>query len=270
MANEKPWQQSAEKLLWEIWQALGGGGGGGVSTDLTDVSGTPITLGQKAMAASLPVVLASDQSAVPVVGKDADGAVSTGNPVQTAGKDATGAVQSILTDPFGVQRVELFNGSDNAAVATFNTSVDGRGTAILGLGVIPFPHNFNGTTWDRQRNNTGETVLASAARTTAFDGPDMVNYNARGLHLVIDITTFTAGSITITIQGKDPVSGKYYNILTSAALAAVATTVLRVYPNATIAANLSINDVLPRVWRVTVAVADATSFTYSIGANLVL
>lgn len=43
-----------------------GGGGGGGDVNLTEVGGVAITLGQKAMAASLPVVVASDQSALTV------------------------------------------------------------------------------------------------------------------------------------------------------------------------------------------------------------
>lgn len=46
----------------------GGGGGGGGAVDLTEVGGSPIALGQALMAASLPVVLASNQSALAVTG----------------------------------------------------------------------------------------------------------------------------------------------------------------------------------------------------------
>ena len=118
--------------------------------------------------------------------------------------------------------------------------------------------------------NGGETILASAARTALVDSADQKNNFHRGLHLTIDITAYTAGSITVTIQGKDPLSGKYYTILASAALAAAATTVLKVYPGITAAANASVSDVLPRDWRVSVAVGGAQSITYSVGASLVL
>lgn len=51
-------------LLKAVCSIAGGGGGGDVN--LVSVSGTPITLGQKIMAASLPVTIASDQSNLPV------------------------------------------------------------------------------------------------------------------------------------------------------------------------------------------------------------
>lgn len=44
----------------------GGSGGSGGDVNITDIGGVDITLGQKAMAASFPVVLASDQSAIPI------------------------------------------------------------------------------------------------------------------------------------------------------------------------------------------------------------
>lgn len=45
-----------------------GGGGGATDVNLVEVDGAAISLGQKAMAASLPVVVASDQSPLPVTG----------------------------------------------------------------------------------------------------------------------------------------------------------------------------------------------------------
>lgn len=115
------------------------------------------------------------------------------------------------------------------------------------------------------------TILASAQRTTAQTSADFPNKRCRGLILIVDVTdlhSVTPG-LTVTIQGKDPVSGKYYTILASAAITTVSTTVLRVFPGGTIAANLVANDCIPETWRVTVAVADADACTYSIGGILV-
>lgn len=115
------------------------------------------------------------------------------------------------------------------------------------------------------------TVFASAARTETVNGSDNTNTSARGLHLVIDCTAVTATpSVVFTIQGKDAVSGKYYTILASAAITGTGTTVLRVFPGGTAAANLVANDLLPRTWRVIATHADTDSITYSVGASLVL
>lgn len=113
------------------------------------------------------------------------------------------------------------------------------------------------------------TVLASAARTATVASADQYNPDGwRGLHLVIDATAITATpSVVFTIQGKDPVSGQYYTILASAAVTAVSTTVLRVFPGATAAANTVANDTLPAIWRVNAVHGDADSITYSVGVS---
>lgn len=117
--------------------------------------------------------------------------------------------------------------------------------------------------------NSTIAVLNSAARTATTTSDDFINYDAIGLQLIIDVTAVTATpSITVTIQGKDYLSGKYYTILSSAAITGTGTTVLRVFPSATAATNLAANDFLPINWRVSVAHGDTDSITYSISANL--
>jgi hypothetical protein len=115
------------------------------------------------------------------------------------------------------------------------------------------------------------TVLASTARTATNNSGDLVNRSARGLHLIIDMTVEPGvDTVTFTIEGKDPLSAKYYTILASAALTAVATTVLKVYPGLTAAANLVASDVLPKDWRVVATHSGATTTTYSVGAQLIM
>lgn len=116
---------------------------------------------------------------------------------------------------------------------------------------------------------TSTTLLPSAARTASVNGDDQTNLGYRGLHLVIDATAAAATpSVVFTIQGKDRTSGKYYTLLASAAVTGVSTTVLRIYPDLTAAANLVVNDVLPECWRVIAVAGDADSLTYSVGVSL--
>lgn len=112
-------------------------------------------------------------------------------------------------------------------------------------------------------------VLASTARTATLNSGDQSNLNGRGLHLVIDVTAGAAFSIVPKIQAKDQASGKWYDLLVGAAITATGTTVLKLYPGLTAAANLVANDVLPVSWRLRVEHGDATSVTYSAGASLI-
>lgn len=120
-------------------------------------------------------------------------------------------------------------------------------------------------------DNQCVTLLASAARTATTATADQSNNDYRGVHVIIDVTADPASaSVVATIQGKDELSGAYYTILTSAAIAAVGTTVLRVFPGATAATNVTANDVLPSTWRVNFAHADSDSITYSAAAQMVV
>jgi hypothetical protein len=114
--------------------------------------------------------------------------------------------------------------------------------------------------------------LVLAAATTnpgigTINSADQLNPAHRGVKVVIDITAIGGGAtLTVTIKGKDPVSGKYFVILASTALAATSTTVLTIFPGATAAANATVNDQLPRTWRVESAVGSANNITYTIAA----
>jgi hypothetical protein len=113
------------------------------------------------------------------------------------------------------------------------------------------------------------TLLPSAARTATTNSGDLKNHQHRGVHVVIDAAAAAATpSVVFTVQGKCPLSGQYYTILASAAVTGVSTTVLRVFPGATAAANLTANDCVPENWRVLATAADADSLTYSVSACL--
>lgn len=121
------------------------------------------------------------------------------------------------------------------------------------------------------RHNHDETLATLVAAGVGGSTSDFDNPHCDAIDLVVDITAISGAgaSLTATLQGKDPASGKYFTVLASAALTATGTTVLRVFPGATVAANLAVNDWLPRTWRVSWAIAGTTpSVTATIGAIL--
>lgn len=112
---------------------------------------------------------------------------------------------------------------------------------------------------------TGSLAIAAGATTTQT-GPDIENnLGARGVVVVVDTTVIGTGSITLTIQGKDRVSGKYYTLLASAAIVTNVTTAYAVFPGATVTANVSANMGLPDVWRLLVTANNANAATYTVG-----
>jgi len=88
------------------------------------------------------------------------------------------------------------------------------------------------------------------------------------LHLIIDVTaTAATPSIVVTIDAVDPISSKFYNLLTSAAITTVSTNVLKLGIDMVAAANLAAQDIIPENLRITVTHGDADSITYSVGLN---
>lgn len=157
-----------------------------------------------------------------------------------------------------VTTLSQFLASAAAADATANPT---------STGVRSFKLNFNGTTWDRNYGNLEATLLASAARTTTQTSADIINYNWKKLVVVLDMTVVGTGSVTVTIDGKDTASGKYYNILTGAAIVTNSTNRYRIGETLAAAANSVAQDYIPRIIRIVVTANNANTATYSVGYN---
>ena len=115
--------------------------------------------------------------------------------------------------------------------------------------------------------NTTAKILTSAVRAATNSSDVQQNYNSKGLHLVINMTSVpTVDTVTPSIVGV--VNGVEYTILTGPAIVAAGVTVLKVYPGIAAIANASASDILPHNWKVTMTHSAATNFTYSVHANL--
>ena len=112
-------------------------------------------------------------------------------------------------------------------------------------------------------------VAASAARTTTFTSADLaVNY-ASEIDVILDATVNAggSGSITVTINGKDPASGKYYLLLSGAAVVTVTTNVYKVGRGLPVTGNVSANCGIPNIIQVVVTANNANPVTWSLGMN---
>lgn len=110
-----------------------------------------------------------------------------------------------------------------------------------------------------------DKVLFDSTARTATPTAATLSCGTVGGFFVIDVTAVTATpSVTFAINGVEPISGNTWNILTSAAITATGTTVLRVHPSLTASANLIAKDMLPQGVEVTATHGDADSITYSV------
>ena len=165
-------------------------------------------------------------------------------------------------------RVALFGAGSQAGVANYDGSDNQSFTnelAVMSLGTL-----YNGSLFDRQRNNVEATLLASAARTATTNVADQTNYNGKRLLLVVDVTSITdTPSVTPSLQIKDSISGDYITVWTAAA--ALTATGEVTYYFADGASGGSFTEIEPfglpsRTWRVVMTHADADSITYSVSA----
>lgn len=131
---------------------------------------------------------------------------------------------------------------------------------------------FNGSTWDRERNNIEEELLSSASRTTTTATVDHTNYNGSRLLMIVDVTAIDATPIiTPTLQVHDPTADLYFTVWSATTpLTAVTTTA---YYFADGASGGSFTEILAfglpaRTWRVRVLHHDTDAITYSIGSMI--
>lgn len=124
-------------------------------------------------------------------------------------------------------------------------------------------------------NNSDTAALVTLAAHSSVGSPvvsaDQTNLSARGVNVVVDLTTVTTATVTVTIQGKDAASGKYYTLLAGSAKTSAGTTLMTVYAGTPASSNVAAGVPLPKVWRVSVAIADnggTAAVTGTIGASL--
>jgi hypothetical protein len=220
-----------------------------------------------AVATATPATRSTEAVTLPNI-EQTPGSAIPSKAVMVGGSDGTN-LQAWKVFAGGTGAITLSSGG--GTIAAIAAPADG--VAASALQVASCGMGFNGTTWDRVRNNQQGTLLASAARTATVSSSDQTNYNVRGVKVFIDVTAVTGTpSITVAIEEKDSIGGDYKAILTSAAITGILTTptILTVYPGVTVAANVALSEPLSRTWRVTVTHANADSITYSVSYCYIL
>ena len=122
------------------------------------------------------------------------------------------------------------------------------------------------------RNEETGSVLTLTAAAAGTNSANLDVAYGKGIILFINVSAITGTSptLTVTLQGRDGVSGAFYTILASAALSATGLTVLRVFPGIAAVANVSASDIIPPTCRISTAIAGTTpAVTATINAVVV-
>ena len=112
-----------------------------------------------------------------------------------------------------------------------------------------------------------QTIFSSAARTATLVSSVLSSQEVISSIFTINVSAASATpSVVFSIEGKDPLSGAFYNIIDSAAITATGTTTIQVGMNIIAAANVAANEMLPEEYRITATHGDSDSITYTVGA----
>lgn len=118
--------------------------------------------------------------------------------------------------------------------------------------------------------NSSSLALALSGASSSVTGQDVANQSGIGLTATCDVTAIagTAPTVVFTVEGKDPISGKYRTLIESASVSSVSTVVMRVYPGIAVAANVTANDVISGTIRVRATIAGTgPSVTATVGVT---
>lgn len=122
--------------------------------------------------------------------------------------------------------------------------------------------------WTRQNVDSFQPFALVAQGAGTVNSGGIGNKVCRGAKFFFDITAIT-GSVVFNIQLQDAYSGKWVTIASTAALAAVATTTLTIYPGLVAAANTVVNDIMTLNYRIQ-AVVTTGPVTATVGVSLVV
>lgn len=182
----------------------------------------------------------------------------------TSGNTLTVHLSNVETDIF-VPYNPVIDTEFASATAAGDTVANPTSPAVLAM-----MHDFNGSTWERMRQNENKSILTSAARTSSPSATDQTMFGGIAVIVYVNITVLTAtGTLQTVIEGKDPVSGVYFTLLQSAAETTTGLKIYRVDPRLTDSAGLIAATTMPRIFRIRNVHGNAVSITYSVSVDTV-
>ena len=260
----------------------------GFATEATLAARIPVN-GQALMAASVPVTLASNQSALAVTGTfwQATQPVSltsttiTGSVAVTqSGTWSLAANQSVNTAQINGITPLMGNGATGTGSQRVTLSSDQVSTAAILTDALANPtlgqqavlsSLFNGTTWDRQRGmSTNNTTGDTGAKTATGNGVAIANVGNKGVSIVLSLGTVlgTTPTFVLKVQGSADNGTTWYDIpgATTATITATGVFGITIYPGAptvagtatSISGTASCGQPLPRMWRVVWTIGGTT------------
>ena len=143
------------------------------------------------------------------------------------------------------------------------------GAAATGVAAAVQLAMDHGSTYQPLRGNIEGTLLSSAVRSATTSSSTQYSFNARGILLILQITSYVADNISLAVKAINPANGAEPALLQGAALTATGWYAYLIYPGigpASAGVTGVESRVLPYRWYVTISHSAGSDFTYSLGA----
>ena len=119
--------------------------------------------------------------------------------------------------------------------------------------------------------NSSATLIAEKTMLKAltYNTDDFDNLSFAGAQVIVDATTVTSLTLTVSVYGVDPAQiASPILLLATTAMAAAGTEVLHIHPGAAAANNVSINRFMPKKFFIRAVTSNVTgTCTFTVGAN---
>jgi hypothetical protein len=173
--------------------------------------------------------------------------------------------------------VQVVNESGDTPSISNQGGNDGLLTNSKGILVGSQQLDFNGSSWDRRRNNVESVLLAAVSRTSSTTTPIQTNHNAKGFVLSLTTSAVPANGETLKVRllSIDPVTNTSRGVcdFDLGAIAVNTSAVLSYYPGlkSSLSGLLqSENGLLSRRFMLQVIHSGSSPWTYSLGCSLIL
>jgi len=163
-------------------------------------------------------------------------------------------------------RVLLVDAAGNPLV--YSTPADSKSPGSFNAETLAFPHSYNGSSWDRLRNNEEFIILASAERTATTVSASLTNHNHFGVVIWFDVTAHS-GALIMTPQLRYPnLAGAADDLIQAfSTVNSVERQIYTIAPhNRTdpVGIDGAVESILPRTWTFRVAHDTADAVTYAV------
>lgn len=121
-----------------------------------------------------------------------------------------------------------------------------------------------------ERPKGSVVALTNLSRVAATYNSSSLKFpNAKRAHIVVNVVAVGgAGTLDIIVQGFDPVSKGWYNILVMTQITAISIPAGKIAAGIPASAGVAVDDVLPEEFRIN-AVVGTNAVEFSVGINLI-